>query len=216
MSTITAARVLIVDDHPVVRNGLRSIAEVDLSITIVGEASSGTEAIQATRQLKPNVLLLDVRLPGTNGFDVCRSVKEFATPPAVLFLTSYADNELVLEAMAAGADGYLLKANGPRQIADAIRQVLKGGAVFDPIPPHDNFPALTSNQTREQRLLAKLSPQEMRVLIEVSQGHTDKEAAAAMGLEPKTVRHYLDNLFQKLDVNSRTQAAAIYLKARPR
>ncbi|MEY4327005.1 MAG: hypothetical protein RIS24_3176, partial [Verrucomicrobiota bacterium] len=133
MNSSPTVRVLIVDDHPVVRAGLRVITEVDPGILVIGEAGSGAEALVAVRESLPDVVLLDVRLPDRNGIDVCRELKSRPGAPRILFLTSFADNALVLAAMQAGGDGYLLKDNEPRDIVAAIRTVLAGGMLFDPI-----------------------------------------------------------------------------------
>src|SRR5262245_26364250 len=113
-------RVVLVDDHPVVRAGLRTITEIDENIVVAGEAANAAEAMIAVRDLRPDVLLVDVRLPDRSGLDVCRDLKAASCSPRVLFLTSFADNSLVLAAMQAGGDGYLLKDNQPRDIVRAI------------------------------------------------------------------------------------------------
>ena len=197
------------------RGGLRIIAEVDTSLEIVGEAANAAEALIATRELRPDVVLLDVRLPDRSGLEVCRTLKTQPTPPRVLFLTSFADNALVLDAMEAGGDGYLLKDNEPNQIAAAIQTVLRGGAVFDPVATRHVVEELNSSRRRPRKPLERLSPQELRVLAEVVNGKTDKEVASALNLQVKTVRHYLDNVFDKLGVNTRTQAAVIYSQNQP-
>lgn len=215
MSKSRKIRVVIVDDHPVVRGGLRIIAEVDSNLEIVGEAANAAEALIAVRELRPDVVLLDVRLPDRSGLEVCHVLKSQPTPPRVLFLTSFADNALVLDAMEAGGDGYLLKDNEPHQIAAAIQTVLRGGAVFDPVATRQVVEELKSGHRRERKPLDRLSPQELRVLAEVVSGKTDKEVASALDLQVKTVRHYLDSVFEKLGVNTRTQAAVIYIQNQP-
>ena len=204
-------RVLIVDDHPVVRTGLRIITEVDPAIIVAGEAASAAEAILAARRLRPDVVLLDVRLPDRSGLEVCRELKTDPGAPKVLFLTSFADNPLVLAAMQAGGDGYLLKDNEPRDIVTAIRTVLDGGTLFDPVVARAVDRELKSVlPVTPTDPLGALSEQERRVLAAVADGKTDKEVASAMGLQPKTVRNYLDRVFEKLGVNSRTQAAVLF------
>jgi two-component system response regulator DevR len=207
----THIRVLIVDDHPVVRTGLRIITEVDPAIIVAGEAASAAEAILAARRLRPDVVLLDVRLPDRSGLEVCRELKTDPGAPKVLFLTSFADNPLVLAAMQAGGDGYLLKDNEPRDIVTAIRTVLDGGTLFDPVVARAVDRELKSVlPVTPTDPLGALSEQERRVLAAVADGKTDKEIASAMGLQPKTVRNYLDRVFEKLGVNSRTQAAVLF------
>jgi two-component system response regulator DevR len=211
MKSSPAIRVLIVDDHPVVRMGLRVITEVDPEIIVTGEAASAAEAILAVRQHRPDVVLLDVRLPDRSGLDVCREIKSQPSAPRVLFLTSFADNTLVLAAMQAGGDGYLLKDNEPRDIVAAIRTVLGGSRMFDPIVARAVDRELKSVLPKQPtNPLGELSEQEHRVIAAVADGKTDKEIAAALGLQPKTVRNYLGRAFEKLGVNSRTQAAVLF------
>jgi DNA-binding NarL/FixJ family response regulator len=211
MTGSTKIRVLIVDDHPVVRTGLRIITEVDPAIIVAGEAASAAEAILTARRLRPAVVLLDVRLPDRSGLEVCRELKTDPGAPKVLFLTSFADNPLVLAAMQAGGDGYLLKDNEPRDIVTAIRTVLNGGTLFDPVVARavdrELKNVLPNPPTNP---LGELSEQERRVLAAVADGKTDKEIAVALGLQPKTVRNYLERIFEKLGVNSRTQAAVLF------
>jgi DNA-binding NarL/FixJ family response regulator len=211
MKSSPTIRVLIVDDHPVVRAGLRVITEVDPGILVIGEAGSGAEAIVAVRESLPDVVLLDVRLPDRNGIDVCRELKSQPKAPRILFLTSFADNALVLAAIQAGGDGYLLKDNEPRDIVAAIRTVLAGGMLFDPVVARavdrELRSALPGNSPDP---LGELSQQERRVVSAVADGKTDKEIAQMLKLQPKTVRNYLDRAFEKLGVNSRTQAAVLF------
>jgi two-component system response regulator DevR len=191
--------------------GLRIITEVDPAIIVAGEAASAAEAILAARRLRPAVVLLDVRLPDRSGLEVCRELKTDPGAPKVLFLTSFADNPLVLAAMQAGGDGYLLKDNEPRDIVTAIRTVLNGSTLFDPVVARavDREVKSVLPITPKDPLEA-LSAQERRVLAAVADGKTDKEIASALGLQPKTVRNYLDRVFEKLEVNSRTQAAVVF------
>ncbi len=203
-------RVLLVDDHPVVRAGLRIITEVDEAIVIVGEAGNAAEALLAARELRPKVILLDVRLPDRSGLEVCRELKAQRDGPRVIFLTSFADNQLVLAAMQAGGDGYLLKDNEPRDIVAAIRTVMRGGSLFDPVVTRAVERELKSVMPLAADPLAGLSDQERRVLAEVAAGKTDKDIATALNLQPKTVRNYLERVFEKLGVTTRTQAAVLF------
>ncbi|MDH4374277.1 MAG: response regulator transcription factor [Verrucomicrobiota bacterium] len=211
MKSSPTIRVLIVDDHPVVRAGLRVITEVDPGILVIGEAGSGAEAIVAVRESMPDVVLLDVRLPDRNGIDVCRELKSQPKAPRILFLTSFADNALVLAAMQAGGDGYLLKDNEPRDIVAAIRTVLAGGMLFDPVVARAVDRELRSTLPgNSPDPLGELSQQERRVVSAVADGKTDKEIAQMLKLQPKTVRNYLDRAFEKLGVHTRTEAAILF------
>jgi DNA-binding NarL/FixJ family response regulator len=208
-------RLLLVDDHPMVRDGLRRVTDIDPRLQIVGEAGTVETALARIAELSPEVVLLDVRLAGEDGLEVCRHAKARQPGIWVLCLTSYADDDLVLAALAAGADGYLLKQNDAEAIVEAIQEVMGGHTVFDAAIA----PVATAGELRltdEQRRLRGLSPREWRVLTEVALGRTDKEVAAALDLSVKTVRNYLDRVFGKLAVHTRTEAALIYTRSRGR
>ena len=209
MSTNTTIRLLLVDDHPVVRDGLRRISELDAHIQIIAEADAMLSAVVAARQHEPDVVLMDIRLPGGDGIEACRQIKDALPDTRILFLTSYADDELVLEAMEAGADGYLLKESGARRIIEAIHSILKGGIVFDPVAARG---VLRQRRGESDNPLDRLAARERRVLAEVAQGKTDKEVAASLGLSTKTARNYLDRIFSKLKVHTRTEAALIFTR----
>ena len=157
-------------------------------------------------------VLMDVRLPDGDGIEACRRIKAQLPQTRVLFLTSYADNNLVLGAMEAGADGYVLKESDAQRIVDAIRTILRGGTVFDPVVAREVMSGLKRGGS--VNALDSLTAQERRVLEEVAKGRTDKEVAAALGLTSKTARNYLDRIFSKLEVHNRTEAALLYTRLR--
>ena len=206
-------KVLVVDDHPVVRNGLRLIQELDEKIQVLGAAGSFQAALAEANRLKPDVVLMDVRLPDGDGIEACRRIKSQLPKTRVLFLTSYADNNLVLGAMEAGAEGYVLKESDAQRIVDAIHSIMRGGTVFDPVMSGQIL--RNPRQTELNNPLATLTEQERRILEEVAKGRTDKEVAAALGLSAKTSRNYLDRVFVKLDVHTRTEAALLYARFSP-
>lgn len=210
MKLETNTRLLLVDDHPVVRDGLRRIQELEPRIQIVAEVGTVVSAVEAAQQFRPEVILMDVRLPDGDGIAACREIKAFLPQAHILFLTSYADNRFVLAAMEAGADGYLLKESDTQRILDAIHSILSGGTVFDPVITR----RLTANSQSESgsNPLDGLTSQEGRVLAEVAKGKTDKEVAAALNLTAKTARNYLDRIFTKLNVHTRTEAALLYTR----
>lgn len=210
MTESKTIKLLLVDDHPIVRDGLAKLDQIDPQLRIVGAVGSVTEAIVLARKSTPDVVLLDLRLPDGSGIEACRRIKADSPKTRVLFLTSFADNDVVLSAMEAGADGYLLKESDAKKIIDAIRTVMKGGAVFDPIVTKSVMK--NARLSANASLLAELTGQEKRVLAEVATGKTDKEVAHILGLSSKTVRNYLDRVFEKLHVNTRTQAAMIFLR----
>lgn len=202
-------KLLLVDDHPIVREGLSRIHELEPRIRIAGEAATMQSAVEAARRLNPDVVLMDVRLPDGDGIEACRRIKASLPAVRVLFLTSYADNQFVLAAMETGAEGYLLKESGTQQIVDAVRLIMKGGTVFDPVVTRK---VMGQEQRGECNPLSFLTDRERMVLAEVAKGRTDKEVASALGLSTKTARNYLDHIFTKLDVHTRTEAALLYTR----
>src|SRR5262245_52594685 len=191
-------RLLLVDDHPIVRAGFHMIEAIDPNIQVVGEASTATDAWLQTQKLQPDLVLMDIRLPDGDGIEVCRRIKEAFPEVRVVCLTSYSDDHLVLGALDAGADGYLLKQNDAKKIVEAIRTVMEGGVVFD------STVSAVARDGRSSGQLAGLSPGELRVLSEVAKGQTDKEVAASLNLSVKTIRNCLDRVFNKLGVHTRT------------
>jgi two-component system response regulator DevR len=212
VSCVETIRLLVVDDHPVVRDGLRRVQELERRIEIVGEAATSQAAIEAAGRLLPEIVLMDVRLPDGDGIEACRRIKALLPETRILFLTSYADNRFVLAAMEAGADGYLLKESDAQRIVDAIHAIRQGGTVFDPVITREVMSSLKSGSRGNP--LHALTAQERRVLEEVAKGKTDKEVAATLELTTKTARNYLDRIFTKLNVHSRTEAALLYTRFR--
>lgn len=206
-------RVLLVDDHEVIRVGLRTVLAQNQGITVVGEAGTMTDAILQTQKLKPDVVLMDVRLPDGSGVDACREILGALPDTRVIFLTSYADDDSVLAAVLAGAHGYVLKEIDSPGLLEAIRSVAKGQSILDSTVTeralrwlrgvHD-LPAPPGTD--------QLSSQEERVVALVAEGKTNKEIAVALGLSDKTVKNYLANVFQKLRITRRAQAAAFFVK----
>lgn len=207
-------RVLIVDDHPVVRMGLRLIEELDGRVKVVGEAASGKEALREAEKLRPDVVLLDYRLPDLAGHEVCRQLKTAHPDLRVLFLSSYAVDTTTAAALDSGADGYLLKENDAQKIVDAIHTVCQGGMVIDPAVARVVVSHTRAAQSVAGGPLASLTEQECRVLAELATGKTDKEIAAALNLQAKTVRNYLAQVYRKLGVHTRTEAALLYERSR--
>ena len=208
-----AIRVLLVDDHEVIRVGLRTVLGQTHGVTIVGEAGTMAEAIQQAQKLKPDVILMDVRLPDGSGVDACREILGALPETRVIFLTSYADDDSVLAAVLAGAHGYVLKEIDSPALLEAIRSVAKGQSILDS--------SVTERALRWLRGLHdlpvppgtdQLSSQEERVVALVAEGKTNKEIAVALGLSDKTVKNYLANVFQKLRITRRAQAAAFFVK----
>lgn len=209
MTPEVPVRLLLVDDHPVVRDGLRRIQEIWPALSIVAEAGTGNGAVEAARREEPDVVLMDVRLPDGDGIEACRRIKALLPGIHVLFLTSYADNRFVLAAMEAGADGYLLKESGSHRIVAAIQTLRNGGTVFDPVVARGALEHAADTGTNPLEALTRL---ERKVLAELASGKTDKEVATALNLSPKTARNYVTRIFGKLNVRTRTEAALLYVR----
>ncbi|MFO1458644.1 MAG: response regulator transcription factor [Verrucomicrobiota bacterium] len=209
-------RVLLVDDHHIVRIGLRTVLAEDTRIRVVGEASTASAALTEAVRLKPTVVLLDIRLPDRSGLEVCRQLKQHTPCPSVLCLTSFADDHTILAAIEAGADGYLLKEVDGPNIGDAIVTIARGGSVMDPRVTRRMLGVVRGNDGGLKEIrqkVARLSPQETRVLATVARGKTNKEVADILGLGEGTVRNYLATVFQKLEVSRRAEAVAIWVRA---
>ncbi|HVK58776.1 MAG TPA: response regulator transcription factor [Candidatus Kapabacteria bacterium] len=206
-------RVLIVDDHEVVRVGLRTLLTRVETIEVVGEASTPQEALEKIDPLHPDLVLLDVRLGEQNGFDVCRDIQKLERDVKVLILTSFADDNVIVEAISAGADGYLLKEVNRDALVDAIQKVASGHSILDPAVTGRVFGKVQSLiQNPGGNKLSLLSAQESKVLALVAEGKTNKEIAAAMGLSDKTIKNYFSNILDKLQMTRRSQAAAYYVQ----
>ena len=197
-------RLLLVDDHEVVRAGLRALLGEGHGLEVAGEAGSVAEAVAEAERLRPDVVLMDLRLPDGSGVDACREILSSTPGVRVLFLTSHSDEQAVLSTVFAGASGYLLKDIGHRALVDAIRQAAAGRPVLDA--------TLSRPVAQRMQSTEALSAQERRVLALVVEGRTNKEIGAALGLSDKTVKNYLSNAFQKLQVTRRSQAAALFAR----
>lgn len=209
-------RLLIVDDHEVVRLGLRAALKKVGTIRVVGEAESMASAIQAAKRLKPDAILLDLCLPDGSGVQACREILAWRPETQVLFLTTFADEDAAVAAILAGAKGYVLKEIGSRMLIQTIHTVARGQCVLDPAVSRRVLQRLQGPGRPDLKTpSAKLSPQEDRVLALVAAGKTNKEIADDLGLREKTVKNYLTNVFQKLHVSRRIQAAKIYLNPKP-
>ncbi len=205
-------RVLIVDDSELVRLGLRTLLSSYPDIEVVGEVESASAALREVAALRPQLVLLDLRLPDGDGCEVCRRILREQPDCRVLVLSSVLDARTVSEAITAGAHGYLLKdINGPG-LVQAIVDVAAGRTVLAPAITSQVMQLMRTSQHQEnlRKRLDSLSAQEQRVLAHVARGLTNKEVAAELGLSEKTVKNYLSNLFEKLQISRRSQAVALY------
>jgi len=213
-TTPTPIRVMIVDDHEVVRLGLRTAFHRDDKIEIVGEADGVKSALAECLRVHPDVVLMDLRLPDGSGVEACREILSTAPRTRVLFLTSYSDEEALVGAVFSGAAGYLLKDIGREPLLRAVHQVASGGSALDPslvteILSHIQTLAHAPVGGKPSSLL---SGQEQRVLALVAEGRTNKEIGQALGLSPKTVTNYLYRVYKKLQIKRRSQAATFFIQ----
>lgn len=202
-------RILIVDDHEVVRLGLSTLLERHPGFTVVDEAATAREAVQKALLLRPDVVVMDIRLPGGSGIDACRKIVEQAPMIKVIMLTSYAEDEMLFDAISAGACGYVLKQIGSNDLIQAVEAVGRGEALLDSTLTQQVFARVREAARKEQEeAFMDLTDQEMRVLAHVAEGKTNREIAGAMFLGEGTVRNYVSSVLRKLDLTNRAEAAA--------
>jgi two-component system response regulator DevR len=208
-------RLLVVDDHEVVRQGLVALLDRRDGFQVVAEAGTVAEAIEAARRFVPDIVIMDVRLPDGSGVEACREIRSELPETKVVMLTSYPDEEAVLSAIVAGASGYLLKQIRARDLVAALETVGRGGSLLDPAVTEKVLERVrriaTGGQTDE---LAALTAQEQRILLLVAEGKTNKEIAAEIFLSDKTVKNYVSSILSKLNLERRAQAAAYVAKHR--
>jgi two-component system response regulator DevR len=199
-------RVFLLDDHEVVREGLRLLLEGAGDIEVVAEASSATEAMRRLPTARPDVAVLDVRLPDGSGVEVCRDIRSERPETACIMLTSFADDEALVAAIMAGAAGYVLKQIKGNDLVEAVRQVASGKSLIDPVLAERVRRRLTDGSAEDERL-ARLTPQEKRILALLAEGMTNRQIGETMYLAEKTVKNYVSNLLTKLGMQRRTEAA---------
>ena len=213
--TTRSIRILIADDHEVVRIGLVSLLDRQAGFTVVAEARSGDEAVRLARIHRPDVVVMDIRMPNGSGTDACRAITAELPNTPVVMLTSYADEEALFEAIAAGASGYVLKRIGSDELVNAIRTVADGRSMLDPAVTAAVLERLrNAAHAEESGAFGDLTEQERRVLAHLAQGESNREIATAMQLAEKTVRNYVSNVLAKLSLSSRAQAAAFAIRNR--
>jgi len=208
-------RVLLVDDSEIVRRGVRAVlgTPTQPAIEVVGEAGSVATAVAECVRLKPHVVLLDIRLPDGDGFEACRQILERSPQTRVVVLTAHSNDNLVYDAVTAGAHGYLLKEIDAPSLIQAVHDVAAGRSILDPDATARVLRLLRSGNAGEPGPdLSLLSAQERRVLALVAGGMTNKQAGIKLGLSENTVKNYLVSVFAKLQVKRRAQAAAIYVQ----
>jgi len=214
--------VMIVDDHPVFRQGLRRVLESEDDLDVVAEVSDGIEALQTAKLLVPNVMLLDINLPGMNGLQIARSLKDLLLDINIIMLTAYHDDEQVFHAIRAGASAYFPKDVSPRRLIEAVRLVHQGSYVVeDRVLEKPEVGTWLLDQFKQAdsevldvdgSLLVSLSPREMEILQFIARGKSNKEIAHDLGISRQTVKHHMTSILRKLAVNDRTQAAIYALR----
>lgn len=209
-SSPPSIKLLLVDDSELVRTGLRTLLSDERSLLIVGEAANVATAVKKAAELRPDVVLMDIRLPDGTGFDACKQILNQLPETRVLFLTSVVDDRLVDEAIRSGGNGYLLKEIDGRGLVQAILDVAAGKSILDPAVTA-RVMQLVKAGSKQSSVLDSLSPQEKRVLSLIAEGKTNKEVGLEMGLSEKTVKNYLANVFDKLGTTRRSQAVAMYV-----
>lgn len=206
-------RVFLVDDHRVVREGTRMLLETADGIEVVGTAATAGQALLGVSRLLPDVALVDIRLPDRSGVQVIRDIRSRHPQVACVVFTSFADDEALLNAVMAGAAGYLVKDADVAELVDAVRVVAAGGSLIRP-EVVDNLNRRARGGPPGDRLLADLSPQERRVLHLVTQGYTNQQVADELSLAEKTVRNYVSGILAKVGMHNRTQLAAYVVSHR--
>ncbi len=208
-------RLLVVDDHEVVRQGLVSLLDRREHFQVVAEAGTAAEAVEMARKFEPDLVVMDVRLPDGSGIEACREIRAEFPATRVVILTSYPDEEAVLSAIIAGASGYLLKQIRSRDLVSALESVGRGESLLDPAVTEkvlDRVRRIATGTYTDE--MAQLTQQEQKILLLVAEGKTNKEIAAEVFLSDKTVKNYVSSILSKLNLERRAQAAAFVARHR--
>jgi NarL family two-component system response regulator LiaR len=209
--TTDAIRVLIADDHAIVRKGICALLDTEPDITVIGEARDGQEAIAAAQRMQPDVILMDLVMPGMDGLEATRRLRNCQPGARILVLTSFAGDDKVFPAIRAGALGYLLKDSGPKELVQAIQQVHRGESSLHPSIARKLLRELAEPSEGETGL-ETLTEREVQVLQLVAQGQSNREISTALTISEATVRTHVSNILSKLNLCSRTQAALYALR----
>jgi len=205
----TKQRILLVDDHEIVRLGLKALLERHPSFEVIAEANTARDAVEKVEALLPDIVVMDIRLPGGSGIEACEEIVERFPDSKVIMLTSYAEDEMLFSAIRAGAAGYVLKQIGGEDLVRAIEAVGRGEALLDPAVTQRIFQEVRKAAKEEEAsAFSALTQQEKHVLLLVSEGKTNREIAKALFLGEGTVRNYVSSILSKLGVSNRAEAAA--------
>lgn len=206
-------RILIADDHSVVRAGLRALLERQDHFRVIAEASTGEEAVAKAQEVKPDVAVLDIRMPGLSGIEACRQIVQSVEGCKVVMLTSYAEDELLFAAIQAGAAGYVLKRIGDNELVQAVERVSRGEGMLDPAMTVTVFSEMRkAREAQHVAAFADLTPQELAVLALVAEGLTNRQIAVKLYLGEGTVRNYVSSVLAKIGASNRAEAAAYAVK----
>lgn len=204
-------RVMLVDDHAMIREGIKHLLEFDGSIQVIGEATDGIECLEKVNKLKPDILLLDINMPNMNGIEVLQELKKRENPTKVLMLTVHSEVEYLISAIDIGANGYILKDSGSAELKQAIDAIIKNDSYIQP----SLIPSLNSrlvNRDVDKEKLDSLTKRELEILTQVAGGMFNKEIANNLDISERTVKNHLSNIFKKIDVSDRTQAAVFAIR----
>ena len=203
--------VMLADDHVLIREGIKQLLEFDGSMKVIAEASDGIECLEKLKNVKPDILLLDINMPNMNGIDVLKELKEKNDPLKILILTVHSEVEYLVKAVDIGANGYILKDSGSAELKQAINAVIDEGSYIQP----NLIPALNSrliNRDMDKEKLASLTKREVEILTQVACGMFNKEIAVNLNIGERTVKNHISNIFKKIDASDRTQAAVFAIR----
>ena len=204
-------KVMITDDHKMVREGIKQLLELNDSISVVGMASDGDECISVLESKKPDLLLLDINMPGKNGLEIIEEIKKLNFNVKIILLTVHNEVDYLLKAVEIGADGYVLKDSGSAELVDAIEIVMSGESYIQPdMIPMLNSKMIAKNSDKEK--MKNLTKRELEVLVLVSEGMFNKEIADKLSISERTVKNHISSIFKKIDVADRTQAAVFAIR----
>jgi DNA-binding NarL/FixJ family response regulator len=208
-------RILLVDDHEVVRLGIRSLLSRHENFEVVAEAADASEAVEKALEHHPDVVVMDVRLPGKSGVEATREITELLPETKIIILTSYAEDEVLFEAISAGAAGYVLKQIDSGELIRALETIGRGESLLDPAVTQKVFDRVRdASRKAVSEVFASLTNRELKILSLIATGMTNKEIAADIFLSEKTVRNYVSSILSKLDLSGRAEAAAFAVRNR--
>ena len=204
-------KAMLADDHVLVREGIKHLLEYDGSVEVIEEANNGLECIEKLTDISPDILLLDINMPGMNGIEVLEELKRIEHPVKILIITVHNEIEYLVRAVDIGADGYILKDSGTDELKQAITTILNGESYIQP----SLLPALNSrliNRDIDKEKLESLTKRELEILTQVAGGMFNKEIANNLNISERTVKNHISNIFKKIDVSDRTQAAVFAIR----